>query len=457
MIAEGVRMKIALVFLFLLAMTVLALPFSSSGDSSMTGAVQSYMSYSLSLTGVLLGMLTIFMSRSLSDELVNRQIFLVMTKPVPRWQYILGKFTGISLLNLAFLIFSGLCIFAMVHYIKATREPLDEYDKSDLSNSVLVARHGSMPILPDFKAQAEAEYQRNLEEGIYATGPQLKPDVERARLAKKYEAMWRILGPYDIREFYYEDILCDRSAGNEIQLRYKTNITKYPPDEVYRAWFSFGDPLKGAKVYDVPVRHVIDRIHTVRVPADAVAPDQTLKVTFYNQNPYPGEPKYRNIIDFRRGDGPEILFVVGSFGGNFIRLLSLMMFKLMFLAALAILATTVLSFPVACLVSFTIYALAGARSFIAESIDFLDRADEGIFDSIKGFFIESLKMVFDVAQWIVPDFGRYDAVESFVNGRNVSLVWVLQGLGDLAVLKTVMVLGLAMLLFHRREVAEISL
>ncbi|MCH7839731.1 MAG: hypothetical protein IID38_05795, partial [Planctomycetes bacterium] len=57
---------------------------------------------------------------------------------------------------------------------------------------------------------------------------------------------------------------------------------------------------------------------------------------------------------------------------------------------------------------------------------------------------------------LIPDFARYDAVESFINGRNVSLVWVLQAVAELAVLKTVIVLGLAILLFYRREVAEVS-
>ena len=63
-IAEGIRMKIALVFLALVGTVVLGLPFSIEGDASLTGAVQSFLSYSLTATGVLLGILTIFMSRS---------------------------------------------------------------------------------------------------------------------------------------------------------------------------------------------------------------------------------------------------------------------------------------------------------------------------------------------------------------------------------------------------------
>ena len=47
-------------------------------------------------------------------------------------------------------------------------------------------------------------------------------------------------------------------------------------------------------------------------------------------------------------------------------------------------------------------------------------------------------------------------METLVNGRNVGLVWVLQGITELAVVKTLILLGLAILFFHRREVAEVS-
>ncbi|MFQ5462403.1 MAG: ABC transporter permease [Phycisphaerae bacterium] len=458
MIAEGIRMKIALVFVLLIGVVVLGLPFSIRGDSSVTGAVQAFMSYAFSATGVLLGMLTIFMSRSLSDELVNHQILMVMTKPVPRWQYILGKWLGITTLNFAFLLFSAVSIYGMVYYIKASHDPIDpRFDMATLVNEVLVARHGTMPRVPDFTEPADREFQQNLEDGLYDSIPNFNAAREKASLAKKHEARWRIVEPFGIRVFEYDRVLCDRSKDHEVQLRYRTNVSYYPPDEIFRAWWSFGDAMKGASVYDIPTRHVIDRNHVIRFPADAMAPDQTLKVTFYNQNTYPGEPVFRNIIEFRAADGPELLFVVGSFGANMVRLITLMMCKLMFLAAVAILMTTAFSFPVACLTSFTVYVLAGARAFIAESLEFAGDAHAGIFDSAKEFFLHVFGLMFNGLQWAVPDFARYDAVETFVAGRNVSLVWVLQAVGDLALLKTMLVLGLAMLLFHRREVAEISL
>jgi len=450
-------MKIALIFLVLIAMVVLGLPFSVAGDSSLTGAVQSFISYGLATTGLLLGMLTIFMSRSVSDELTGRQIFLLVSKPIPRWEYVVGKWLGITLLNASFLVCAGATVYGMVHYIKRTHPPIDpQFDAAELNNEVLVARHAGKAHLPDFTEDAEVEFQKNLEEGRYADQPKFDAKIEKKRLAQKYEAKWRVVGPGDSRIFEFENILCDRSPTNTIQLRYKAEISQYPPDEIYRSAWLFGDRYKGTPVHQVARRDMQGRYHTIRVPADAVAADHTLLVRFYNYNPYQAEVSWPNVIEFRASDPVEVLFTVGTFEGNLFRLLVIMLCKLGFLAAVAVLTVTVFSFPVACLTSFTVYALAGVRSFLLESLDLASVNNAGIFSSVKEFVVQSLMLIFRGIYWVVPDFGRYDAVEDLVNGRNVSLVWVLQAITELALLKTVIILGLAILFFHRREVAEVS-
>ncbi len=458
MIAEGVRMKIALVFLVLLGTVVLALPTSISGDSSVTGAVQSFLSYGLSATALILGMLTIFLSRSLSDEFVNRNIFLTLTKPISRWRFVLGKWLGITILNAVFLTFACAAIYGMVHYIIRTHPPIDtRFDAKELKDEVLVARHAIKMTIPDFTKAARAEFQKNREDGRYVNVSDLDPKKETDRLAKKYEARWRVVGPLGSRVFRFQNVLCDRSPDKTIQLRYRTEVSGYAPDEIFRAWWRFGDPSKGTHVYDRPVRHVIGRTHTIRVPANCVAPDNTLTVRFVNENPFPGERQYNNVIEFRKSGEVAVLFRVGSFEGNFFRLGLLMISKLMFLAAVALLMTTVFSFPVACLTSFTVYVLAGARSFLSDALDWSAGGhDTSMFDSLKEFIVQSVAYLYGMAQWVLPDFGRFDGVETFVNGHNVSLVWVLQAVSEVALFKTAIVLGLATLLFHRRELAEIS-
>jgi hypothetical protein len=128
-----------------------------------------------------------------------------------------------------------------------------------------------------------------------------------------------------------------------------------------------------------------------------------------------------------------------------------MMCKLMFLAAVALLMTTVFSFPVACLASFTVYVLAAAQPFLVEALDF-------VANDYSWFQTYQLGARLRTVLWVLlSDLSRFDAVESFVNGRNVSLVWVLMAVAELAVVRAGAILGLAMLLFHRREVAEVSI
>jgi hypothetical protein len=177
---------------------------------------------------------------------------------------------------------------------------------------------------------------------------------------------------------------------------------------------------------------------------------------FYNQNPFEGERQFNNVMEFRASDGIEVLFIVGSFEWNLVRLLILMMCKLIFLAAVSVLMVTVFSFPVACLTAFTVYILAAAGSFLGDALDLASDDFATMFSSVKEFLVQSIIHLYNLVQWIIPDFGRYDAVETFVNGRNVSLVWVLQATTELVLVKSLIILGLAVLFFHRREVAEVS-
>jgi hypothetical protein len=187
-----------------------------------------------------------------------------------------------------------------------------------------------------------------------------------------------------------------------------------------------------------------------------VADDHTLDVEFYNQNPFvsQGDTQVANTIQFLSVDGVDVLFTVGSFEGNLFRLVGLMLCKLMFLAAVGLLMASMFSFPVATLCSFTVYLLAGTRSFMDDAFQWGGR--EG-FASIEAGFMTVAGWLYRVVSLAMPNFGYYDGVETLVNGQNVTLMWLLQGIGFLVLIRTTMVLGLTMLMFHRREVAEVSI
>lgn len=457
MIAEAIRMKVAVVFLLLLAVLTLGLPFLAEGDGSLSGRVQGYLSYALTATAVLLSLLTILMTRGLSDELANRQILITMTKPVPRWQYIFGKWVGITTLNTVLLVGAVLVIYVMIHVIIWMFPKSDmRYDEDRLQNEVLVARHAVSTEYPDFVKLAEREYERNKEEGRYAGDPMHDPAQERARIVAKIEWRWRTVPVHAKRRFHFKNVLVDRSEDNSIQLRYKARVTQYSQDELFKAMWVFGNLSKNTYTVLAVPKHVVGRFHTITVPATVVADDNTLDVEFINENPYvsQGDRQTMNTIQFIEVDGVDVLFAVGSFEGNLLRLTGLMLCKLMFLGAVGLLMASMFSFPVAALCSFTVYLLAGTRSFMDEAFQWGGR--EG-FANIEAGFMTVAGWLYRVVSLAMPNFGYYDGVETLVNGQNVTLIWLLQGIGFLVLLRTTMVLGLTMLMFHRREVAEVSI
>ena len=57
--------------------------------------------------------------------------------------------------------------------------------------------------------------------------------------------------------------------------------------------------------------------------------------------------------------------------------------------------------------------------------------------------------------WIVPDFSNHDAVENVVSGRNVPLMWVLQSLVILVLIKGLAIAALGCVVLTKRELAQV--
>ena len=81
-IKQAVRMKIAAVFIVLLLVLLPVMGISMTGDGTLKGRLQTFVSYGLSLTNLLLCLLTIIVSiYTLTNDIQQRQIYTVITKP----------------------------------------------------------------------------------------------------------------------------------------------------------------------------------------------------------------------------------------------------------------------------------------------------------------------------------------------------------------------------------------
>jgi len=104
-LAEGMRARVGAGFAVMIVVAIPIFWFTSEGDGTIKGKLQMFLSYSLGFTGFCLSLLTIFFScRSLSVEIASRQIYSIVSKPIPRWQIIAGKWLGVMVLNLLLLV-----------------------------------------------------------------------------------------------------------------------------------------------------------------------------------------------------------------------------------------------------------------------------------------------------------------------------------------------------------------
>lgn len=135
-LAEGLRAKVASGFAALILISIPIFWLTSEGDGTIKGKVQMFFTYSLGFTSFLLAVLTILFScRSLSVEIASRQIYGIVSKPIPRWQIVAGKWFGVMVLNVVLLTLAGVMTWA------GTRMTVAAF-KTSLEGELVT--HGSM-------------------------------------------------------------------------------------------------------------------------------------------------------------------------------------------------------------------------------------------------------------------------------------------------------------------------
>ena len=105
---SAVRSRLFLLLMLILLVTVIGLPLSIKGDGTVAGRIGLVVYYTLALSAVVLGAATLWTScAAVSLEIEEKQIHLVMTKPVRGYQVWLGKWLGLVAMNTVLLLVVG--------------------------------------------------------------------------------------------------------------------------------------------------------------------------------------------------------------------------------------------------------------------------------------------------------------------------------------------------------------
>jgi len=459
MVAEAVRMKIALVLLIVLVAVIPIGPFVWEGDGTLKGRVQTFLTYSTTLVVVVLSILTVFVAcQSLSKEVSEHQIYTIASKPLPRWQFIFGKWLGMCLLNGMLLTACGLAIYLFAKYLDLLPAPWLE--KAALRYEVLTARQGVLPPVPDFTEVVEQRYEGLKKSGRLSKEEQTEEGAKRlkAEFHREARTQWRTIPPSERKTWVFEGLRpgpkCDY-----VHIRYKMQATPLPPRmQVDSVWLigDLSEPGNGP----IPRTDSINQWHYFPVSSRLVRPDGTLWVTFVNRpidelNQAVSQGQNRSTVAFEEPDGLEVLYEVGSFEGNFVRSMLLIFAWLMPLAALGLFAGSFLSFPVGSLLCSSVLVASALADFVRESLYWVSERPNPQQDPLD-YFSWMFKPFIQAVIHGVPQLGRYSPIDLLADGRVITWGSVAAGVGMMVLLQAALYLVLSIVIFSRRELAEVT-
>ncbi len=406
-------MKFALAFILFLAAVIVLVPFVLRGDGTQRGMVQIALAYSMSVLNIILSFLVIFLSTTLfCAELKDKTIFTLDTKPVRRWQILVGKWLGIMILNAAILAVLGAAVYGMVRYMG--REGIsDEHDYLLLRREVLTAR-------------AEASVSGEIEPG--------RDDF---------------VVPYNSEQLWIFEGVRPGAGVEYVTVRFRQYSAVAGEEDLQLP----GVWLLGDIDGDYYARQFVfpeGETNEFRVPVEVIGEGGRLYARWRNLSPVQAS------VIFPR-DNIRVLYTAGTFGANFFRALLLIFVRLAFIAAVGLAASTFLTFPVATLLTLFVLVLSLSMPTLV-SIFLPSPAAPGAEEAARQDGLGGLVLRRGIVYLlqILPNLRGYDPVPWLVDGRLLGWGRVLRAFLTVFILRSGFAALIGVLVFNRRELAHMG-
>ncbi len=446
-IRQALRMKVAAIFILLLLVLLPVMGATATGDGTLKGRLQTFISYGMSLTSLLLSLLTIIVSvYSITSDIEHHQIYTVVTKPIRRYQLILGKFLGVIVLDVALLtLFFGIIygVTALLpRFVHASEEELTQ-----VRNEFFTARASLIPPLIDVSSEVDKLFNQLVaEEKLESLYPNYTPQEAKRLLTKRLQLEKRAAEVGRTLVWEFQNVRPTDPNNQSLFIRFKYDVSVTPPDEQVFGDWQIGD-LRGFKtgtqvqtpIYRTfPRRDPVRKFREIEVPASAVAKDGYLAVGFMNP------PQNDTTVLFPIEDGLEVLYKADAFLSNYVRAGLLILFRLVFLACLGVMAASFLSFPVAILFCLVIFVTGAAGGFIVESFEYMSENVNRVYT----YTIQSLIQ-------LLPQFDKSNPSQFLIPARLISWRLIGEVVLVMVCLKAAVLLILALVIFSFRELAKV--
>ncbi len=471
LLLEASRTRLSLAFISILLILLPLIPYWLDPTSPLRHRLQTMLSRSLGMTFAIAACLTVLLAcATVAFEIRDRQVWQVMTKPVNKFGYLFGKWVGIVALNATILSIAGLSIFIYIQYLRA--QPVasgmqGELDRLAVEEEVLTARVSAEPV---YQVLTSEQLSARVD-SIIEADPDLR-DLEsiqiplrrkiRSEVQEQFLASQRSIPPGNQGSFYqqtytFTGLGAAKDLDAPIAFQYRFYILESNEHEVHKAGFVFNnEPATRQTIKFVPTM-----THVTLIPSSFVDDEGNLKISIYNFYQPPEGKEGRGSISFD-ADGLKVLYRVGEFEPNFLRAMIVLWIKLAFLAAIGISVATFLSFPVATLVTFTIFASGLMAPWLSESLllylppltSEVDFGDIGMV--IQWGFENIIRGIASFLVYMLRGFGEQQPTSQLVQGMFISWGSVFHGFLSICVLWSGFAIAIGTIVLRKRQLAIYS-
>ena len=474
-IREAIRMRVALVLIVFVVGTLPVLPLILDPAERVSYRLQFFLTWSLSGITFLFGLMSIFLAcGTVRHDLESKQSHMTLTKPVRRWEYLAGKWVGITALSALLIAVTGAGVYTFAR-ILATQTPRNEQDRIAITDEVLTAREVTIAKHPDPKGFEEG-FLKVVEERESTLNAKLT-DRDRRELREEYVQKWCHLFPEGRESYLFTGLAEARRVGGTVQFRFKpltaNAVVKETVTLRMMVWLNDRPwPIENNR--HAPVELPSGLVHTLSLPAESINDRGELKLTLENRS-------VKEVLEtapptfFFIPEKLEVLYRVGGFELNLAKALAVTVAKVSLLAAVGLAAACFLDFPVACLLGLMVFAVAGASGFVSQAlvhyagIDSPDATWVQLISYRWRYFVEEIekgeywiaaKLAGAVVSQVIvafwPSFGDYDVVDRLAGGRWVPGTLVAQAVLVLGVLWSTLVGLLGWGIMENTDVARVT-
>ncbi len=456
-VRNAVRSHIFQILALLLAICVLSIPFSVSGDGTAGGFLQLALLYSLSAVSVILSLSSLWLGCFvMTQDVESCQLHMVIAKPVSRITVWLGKFCGVLAVNTLLLAVSAVMIFFAVGW-SLDRQDFPAEEKEKIKNEVMVGRRVFFPDRPDYDALAREELEKRVRQ------TELDGGTENVNRDELFKAIRRELEAKDAgvpfgkpRQWVFSGLPSD--LKQPLYLRYRAYIQSASGSQrmTRGMWYAgkagsepdaAGNDTAGKpqdksayQVYMYQLTHEPEQIKsgdfyekTLSPEWELVTPDGKLFCAYVNMD------ERQTAQYFQSGDGPKLMLKITGFAGNYFRAVLVVFLSLTVLTGLGCAAAGVLSMPTAVFTVFSYLLLGSFASYLAENSYF----DSGM-DYIGHYLGKFLLTV------VIP-LQKFEVTGMVAHGELIefSLIWQL--VMTYVVLRALPFFALGIFWYRRRE------